>query len=222
MRNLSNKQLWSLTQDEWENISENILTNQTLIQNELTNADCRLGYSGKTLVICFRGTILKWNSILTDLLVFKACMPFEGEKINPFIRVHFGFLNQYMSIRKELLEYLNNNIKKYDEILIIGHSLGAALSTICIYDLKKLQKFNVDIDAVIFGSPRVGNFDFTLDFGITVRDSITSYQVQNDIVNKVPLLSWNYFHIINEIKLGKLRPLWPFSIKAHFTYGDYL
>ena len=84
------------------------------------------------------------------------------------------------------------------------------------------NNFYKNVCATIFGSPRVGNIFFVNAIENFVRDKIKSYQIYNDMVNKAPLLQWGYLNLRNEIKLGKLRWFWPFSLKEHYKYGEYL
>jgi predicted lipase len=71
----------------------------------------------------------------------------------------------YESFKDEMLEYIDTLKVQYPDasILMTGHSLGAALSTLATYDLKR-KYTTTDIKIYNFGSPRVGNKAFTTQF----------------------------------------------------------
>lgn len=101
------------------------------------------------------------------------------------IMAHSGFLKAYSSIRPTLLQLLSDNANTYDQIWFTGHSLGAALATLAVVDVGSLmndssnpitikpkiasfpleQKLNlpkvVSISSYLFGTPRVGNREFS-------------------------------------------------------------
>ena len=108
-----------------------------------------------TTVIAFRGTS-SYMDAFTDLNAFSTILPsffFVKSSVtnNNDIKVHAGFLKQYISLRKQILE----NIKR-EKIIVTGHSLGGALSQIAALELSSFA----DLSCITFGSPRVGNKEF--------------------------------------------------------------
>lgn len=100
------------------------------------------------------------------------------------LMAHSGFLKAYSSIKPTLLQVLSDNASTYDQIWFTGHSLGAALATLAVVDVGSLmndssnpitikpksasspleQKLNlpkVSISSYLFGTPRVGNREFS-------------------------------------------------------------
>ena len=71
------------------------------------------------------------------------------------IIVHSGFLQIYNKFRSQLLGTLESY--KSDQIIISGHSLGAAIAQICTLDL---QHQGMNTITYLFASPRVGNKQF--------------------------------------------------------------
>jgi triacylglycerol lipase len=118
-------------------------------------------YNGNTAWIVYRGTYnhYEWNK---DFDYKQRILPKNRNKnnqiklflpntnINPYI--HEGFLKIYNKSRKNLLKYIN--IIKPKKIIVTGHSLGAAISTICGIDLKLT---GYDTIVYNFASPRVGD-----------------------------------------------------------------
>ena len=74
---------------------------------------------------------------------------------------HYGFTQMWDTFKEEIIDYASTLHKKYptSSMLITGHSLGAALSTLCAYDMKFALP-SIDIYLYNIGSPRVGNTAF--------------------------------------------------------------
>lgn len=103
--------------------------------------------------------------------------------------VHQGFNKLYATMKDQL-----RHIIDYDRPLIItGHSLGGATSTLAAYDLAHVHQ---EVILYSFASPRVGTPEFVEDFARWVK---TSYRIQNqaDIVTQMPvsILNLRYKHI---------------------------
>ncbi|CAI7808021.1 unnamed protein product, partial [Closterium sp. NIES-53] len=111
--------------------------------------------------------------------------------------VHDGFLDGYKSVKPRLLLLLKSILASSSEkyhIMVTGHSLGGALSTLFTYDLaqsdiKKQHGFNLSL--YNFGSPRVGNHAFAARFNQLVGDS---WRIANDhdIVPRVPYVFYKH------------------------------
>ncbi|CAI5986442.1 unnamed protein product, partial [Closterium sp. NIES-64] len=166
----------------------------------------------KRLVVSFRGTEVvnaamlkdgqagqKIKDALTDLRLYKenfdSDLTDEDNKMD--IKVHDGFLDGYKSVKPRLLLLLKailaSSSEKY-HIMVTGHSLGGALSTLFTYDLaqsdlKKQHGFTLSL--YNFGSPRVGNHAFAARFNQLVGDS---WRIANDhdIVPRVPYVLYKH------------------------------
>ena len=141
--------------------------------------------------------------------------------------VHAGFLGAYNSVRldlhRELMAELQARPGEYDEIAVTGHSLGGALATLCVLDLrtsvlplvnarlrerrKRRLEFGIaaarseaaEISTLCytFGSPRVGDHDFARYFQARVPH-VFRVAMDGDIVTGVPpkkILPYGYKHI---------------------------
>lgn len=116
-----------------------------------------------TVYIIFRGT-MSTKEFIQDLNYSQKVFP-KHKKIsqnkalflsdNNAPNIHSGFLEVYNNLRQALLNKLKE--LKPKQILVSGHSLGAATSTICGLDLKILG-YNVLV--YNFASPRVGDYNF--------------------------------------------------------------
>jgi hypothetical protein len=145
--------------------------------------------TNKRICVVFRGSESKYDWYY-DLSVFKI-------KLHDNVYVHGGFYaqlhneNMYENIKNDVRELCEQN-KDYS-VYITGHSLGAALSTLCGYELARdLEK---DITVVSFASPRVGNPEFRKEFD--KRENLTHYRISNDrdIVTAAPMINFQHVGI---------------------------
>ena len=131
-----------------------------------------------TLYVVFRGTQTpsEWISNMNAVL-----KPYEyGGSGN----VHDGFVEIYKSIRESIMETIGKQGNRRN-IYIAGHSLGAAIATLCVKDIGNDDR-NTIKGVYLYGSPRVGDAEYARDYdrnykGITYRIVNTS-----DIVTSVP------------------------------------
>jgi hypothetical protein len=156
-----------------------------------TDTQAFLATHNNFAVLAFRGTeVAKVVDIKTDAKAGKLAT-IQGE-------VHKGFAGAYGSVEKEIEEQVKNlnGLPLY----ITGHSLGAALATVCTQKLEHTQAFQEQIAACYtFGSPRVGDAHFDRDFKSPI------YRMANttDIVTVVPLLAMGYTHVGDARFLGR-------------------
>ncbi len=135
---------------------------------------------GNTFVVGFRGSeetgLSDW---ITDLKFIKQVFPYGGG--NKKVKVHYGFINAYKSVRETVLAAAKET--PYKRILCTGHSLGGALATLCALDIQyNLPK--KEVSCYSYGSPKVGNNDFTTSYKKRVPNT---YRFVNS-ADKVPLL----------------------------------
>lgn len=127
-----------------------------------------VGYSlaNKTVVVSFRGTVSdSFSNWLTDLH-YSHTQAFPSI---PNAQVHAGFLNAYTALRYRVrtsVERAFRQCPSCDKIAITGHSLGAAISSLCAIDLRMNMTEIVGRKTFLlynYGMPRVGN-DYFADF----------------------------------------------------------
>ena len=97
--------------------------------------------------------------------------------------IHKGFIYIYEQFRQQILDALKN-ISNISNIIISGHSLGAAISTINALDL--FQQNYKSIVVYNFASPRVGDPVFVEIFN---NSEIKNFRIVNiaDIIPTLPL-----------------------------------
>lgn len=165
-----------------------------VVENKGSRAIQGFDPNTNTLFTSFRGSsnIQNWiNNI-------------KVQKISPYnnssIEIEKGFYHEYMYIQSSLFENLGVLKEKYNtnKLIITGHSAGAAMGTLMVYDiLSTYTEYNIQY-LVTFGSPRVGNQHF-MDY-LSSYDFI-SYRITHyyDIVPHVPEELLGFSHIPNEI-----------------------
>jgi hypothetical protein len=121
------------------------------------------------LLVCFRGTN-SFEDWMHNINAIKQIMPIEGLRKKEYPHVHSGFYCQFKSLERfidlHISQYKEN--RKKTHLLFVGHSLGAALSSIA--SLHYYHKcFGSKITCINFGSPRVGNSDFASLFNKTIQ-----------------------------------------------------
>ena len=94
--------------------------------------------------------------------------------------IHSGFLEVYFNFSEKLLSTIKQ--LKPKQIIITGHSLGAAIASICALNLKIL---NYNCITYTFASPRVGDMNLS---NFINKEKITIYNMINtlDIIPTLP------------------------------------
>jgi predicted lipase len=155
-----------------------------------------LSESQKRISVVFRGSESR-SDWYYDLMITK-------HNIKDNIYVHNGFYqqlhinNNYTKIKDSIEKILESEDKKDYEILITGHSLGAALATLFGYLYSK--ETTVPIKIISFASPRVGNIGFKNDFDN--QNNLIHYRITNnrDVITACPMI--NYKHVGINIHLN--------------------
>lgn len=134
--------------------------------------------SPQEIIIAFRGT-----SSPTDWISDIIASQKKFRYIKEDCLTHRGFTDIYSSARNGIfsaLTKLSSNKKLY----ITGHSLGAALATLCAIDIAVNTSYSSP-NLFTFGSPRVGDPAFAKVFSKFVRNS---YRIANpfDVVTHAP------------------------------------
>lgn len=109
-------------------------------------------------IMSFQGTH-DVQSVLADLRFFPDSVPFGA---CPGCRVHGGFLDAYLGLKPCLIAALKDRGCQGVGIRSTGWSLGAAASSLAIFDLAEAGwAINESYD---FGKPRIGNAAFASAF----------------------------------------------------------
>jgi predicted lipase len=186
--------------DKFDNIKDFKLTAR--FENKGTDTQGYFGVAnGDTFVVAFRGSeetgIADW---LTDLKFAQQVFPYE-ESNNKKVKVHFGFVWAYKSVREAVKKAAKETT--YKKILCTGHSLGGGLATLAALDI---QYNNPDkqVSCYTLGSPKVGNDDFVASYNQRVPNSFRLVN-HGDLIPSLPPLG--YQHIGKAFQLGEASAL---------------
>jgi len=114
--------------------------------------------------------------------------------------VHKGFYLSYKALNNFVENSIEESLKKSPKkpIFITGHSLGGAIGHLTMYNLlsTKNLSFRSNLKAIYtFGSPRVGNKDFAMDYSQKAKEfGVGVYNIanENDIIPHVPCDGYNH------------------------------
>lgn len=134
--------------------------------------------SAQEIIIAFRGTSSTTNWI-ADIIASQKKFKYIKEDC----LTHRGFTNIYASARGQIISALAK-LSSDKTLYITGHSLGAALATLCAVDMAANTSFRCPL-LFTFGSPRVGDPAFAKAFAKYVPNS---YRTANlfDVVTHAP------------------------------------
>src|ERR1700761_7855600 len=112
--------------------------------------------AGRTAFLSFRGT-----SDLAEWVADIDAIPDDYRPISGFGQVHSGFQEVYQLVRSNIATHVSAAVAGCDQILITGHSLGAALAVLAAPDIAQNMPPNkIEPRLITFAGPRVGLTDF--------------------------------------------------------------
>ena len=151
---------------------------------------------GKDVYIVWRGSSSK-KDFQNDASIDKVHFVQPGEK------VHIGFKSSWDAVKDDTYKALEAALEKLggeeeiDNVIVCGHSLGAAVATLCAYEVWSIYKTDKVIACTI-GSPRVGNSEFVKNFNAAPIESLRIVH-NNDIVTTSPIIG--YKHVNHELRI---------------------
>lgn len=146
--------------------------------------------TNKAIVLSFRGSysVRNWVADVsffhTDPGLCNGCL------------AELGFWTSWKLVRDNILEQLSDAVSQNPdyELVIVGHSLGAAVATLAAADIRGRGHPSAKLYA--YASPRVANA--ALAAHITAQGNNYRFTHTNDPVPKLPLLGMGYVHISPE------------------------
>lgn len=186
--------------------------------------DLAMWYEGGVLYVNFKG-----SDSPKDWLFNFSFLPIMAPYKNMIDKyyTHSGFSKLYHIARDDIHEkFLKEKPKK---IVIVGHSLGGALGTLCYADFKwhkeNIEGYDVKIVGMVSGCPRVGFFIGFENFK-KYTEGLIRLTFNNDFVARIPFRWLGYKHIGEHEHFGKKLwwPLTPSAIYHHFreSYLNHL
>jgi triacylglycerol lipase len=140
--------------------------------------------SQREIIVAFRGTVTNRDWV-TDAEFFQVDFPYAGGQL----RTHDGFTKLYCTCRDEIMRTLldqSDTLRLY----VTGHSLGAALASLCAMDADMNTSF---CETIMYGfaGPRIGDPAFARAFN---KQGSTAVRVVN-VHDVVPRLPPRYVHM---------------------------
>lgn len=169
-----------------------------------------IDWENKWLIVSFRGTIYHPLNMILDFLLF----PVRFNDLRPDFpkraKIHFGFKNNYLLIRKRLLKLFRSYWNSYPEvnaIKVTGHSMGGALAELFALDIEgNGQVAPGQIQIFTYGAPRLGNLDYVRFASSIGFKTITRVTSNNDVIPLLPPRTFSYAHSGQELHLEGLYP----------------
>ena len=184
--------------DYGKSSAEPSLSNMKLIQNDSKDSQAIIGYDQAldSIVISYRGTYNLSNIIsdakflkdpLTDLIACSGC------------KVHTGFKSGFDSLEIKMQEDLKSiqDLHSNAKIIVTGHSYGGALASLKAISL---EKSGYKVSLITFGSPRVGNDEFSEYANKHITGDNIRVTYQDDPVISIPPTSLSFKHLGTEIQ----------------------
>lgn len=170
---------------------------ETFVESKDTGTQATISLVDRRAIVCFRGSdeATDWkNNFDVGMIPFISRRHPRSEK-----KVHSGFFVSHNSIKGKVYKKLNSMIDSGDceSVLFCGHSLGASLSNIAIWDFDNVDE--IPMEVVTFGSPRIGNKDFSEEFNKEVK--CTRIVNDRDIVCQAPFTFMGYHHVGDTIHM---------------------
>jgi hypothetical protein len=167
--------------------------------------------TSRTAFVSFRGTSdgAEWVANLD-------AVPGDYRPIGGFGQVHAGFQDVYELVRTNIATNLATATADCDQILITGHSLGAALAVLAAPDVfLNMPPNKIEPRLITFAGPRVGLSDFVGKFNADIE---SCFRVVNflDIVPYLPPAP--YVHVGAQISVDSSGPVqiaWRHSLAAY-------
>lgn len=149
------------------------------------------------IIVAYRGSYNFANTV-QDMKFWMTSFPYGDEKD---LEVDHGFFLAYNSLRQDTISAVQSakrSCKECGEVLVTGHSLGAAMATMLAGELGNSTKVRL----YTFGSPRTGNEAFSNWVVQRIQGmggSSTRMRRQLDIVPAIPPRSIGYHHVSTEV-----------------------
>lgn len=168
-------------------------THHVFLDND--GAQCHIVWNDSEIALCFRGTQPEeLSDVLADLNALPRKSMTDGW-------VHRGFRGELDKLWPAVQRHVNEHADK--TLYVCGHSLGAAMATICTSRIEEFRKVE---ELYTFGSPRAG----TRSFVKAIETTHWRFVNNNDLVTGVPLALMGYKHHGNLVYInhyGKIRKM---------------
>jgi hypothetical protein len=208
--NMTVLELWKFRGEDGEYITES-----------KTDTQWKYLIKDRVLYFAFQGSvsIRDWIFNFTFLPLLKWQKGYKDMK-TPWYS-HIGFLLKWKAIESDIDKVIKEKYKKFDSIVVTGHSQGGALAILC-HEFINFNYKSINLKSVVFGAPRVV---FFINYKkIKERfNNITCYRQYLDIVTRLPFKLFGFKDVGNAKYVGTRNPFKAFKIiDNHLSYEKYL
>lgn len=147
-------------------------------------------FNGKaTLMVIIRGT---------DWVEWYGNMRITGEKYDPEQKYHSNFKHAEELVFNKVKSYIKDKKIKDPDIVITGHSRGAAVANLLAKDLIDAKENMDDKDPEYYNTVTAYTFatpynTLQEDYNDSKYNNIYNFCFTDDFVPQVPMKSWNYY-----------------------------
>ncbi|CAB4004099.1 mastigoneme [Paramuricea clavata] len=197
--------------EAYQNKNDSALNSLRLIDSD-NKVHGFVKYKGKTIIVSFRGTVDTKGWINNAKFLKRDYQSCKGCK------VHTGFSTFYNSVQMQLLAKVSafSHAHPNSKVIVTGHSLGGALATLAAVELAKAG-YNTDL--ITYGSPRVGNKQFSEYVDKTMNGLNLRVTYKKDIVTASPPQSIGYWHVGREMHYTDLNTGYKLPPKIDVNYN---
>ncbi len=185
-----NVQLCDVVYKEEKDIDFNSfgLTKVKWVDDKKSDTQAFVAMKDKSIYVVFRGTSSKKDA-QNDVSIDKVPFINDGDK------VHIGFLSSWNAVKDIIFKNIDK-MSGYNKIVVCGHSLGAAVATLCAYNLSHV--YDTTIECCTIGSPRVGNKTFKNNYD---NRKIKTLRIvhNNDVVTHSPFIGYHHVNYMLRI-----------------------
>eukprot|EP00928_Gymnodinium_smaydae_P051339 TRINITY_DN34882_c0_g1_i1.p1 TRINITY_DN34882_c0_g1~~TRINITY_DN34882_c0_g1_i1.p1 ORF type:complete len:350 (-),score=11.35 TRINITY_DN34882_c0_g1_i1:57-1052(-) len=148
------------------------------------------------IIVAIRGSNNPRNYIQDGMLFPSHFGPSPADA-----RVHHGFMIAFQSIGEDITDAVAEGERSCPEceVLVTGHSLGAAMATLAASKLALNRSSNKSVRLFTFGSPRVGNAIFARWASALVSNRSMRMVREYDLIPSIPPQGLGYRHLPTEI-----------------------
>ena len=177
--------------------------------------ECYVLTCPKNYIVVFRGTEpTSWEDIKADINIHKSRREYQPNNsgTGSVGKVHSGFRHALNDIWDKLLDHYKNNNGNTKQLLVTGHSLGAALAVLYTDRINDSQSV-----CYTYGCPRPGNKDLISNMNFNCY----RFRNNNDIVTRVPF-EWLGFSHKGELKYFNVDGIVRHGFSRWYLFSQWL
>lgn len=124
------------------------------------------------------------RNYMTNLFTFTESQITNMSEVNDgtCVGFHKGYLKQAIKVKNQILNYINS--KTPNKVIITGHSMGGAIST--ILSMWLAEKYPGKVELYGFSVPRTGKQLFEYELSVLLKNQVYGFAIKSDTVPDLP------------------------------------